>query len=157
MMNDTQIVDNTHFDFDDNERLICYTLLPDGDRFAQAVSSKEAVQKNMIGWCNTVREYLVAKESELENERQAAKRRRLAEDAIIREPTPSTQKDTSDDGGGSYNPKQLVLEHYDDLKSQRVTFIQIIDKTQGDLRRVEAEIEELRPVIAAWKGVKGES
>jgi hypothetical protein len=150
-MNDTHIIENTHFEVDESERLICYTILPDGSRYAQAVSSKEAVQKNMIGWCNTVREHLKLKNAQEEEERVAKKSRRKAEDAPAEDLTPPEAPTTS-----SYNPKQLVLEHYEDLKSQRVTFIQIIDKTNTDLLRVEAEIEELRPVIAAWKGVKGE-
>jgi hypothetical protein len=144
-MNDTHIIENTHFEHDESERLICYTNLPDGSRYAQAVSSREAVQKNMIGWCNTVREHLKLKEAQEEEERVALKARNKSDLTIPEAPTTS-----------SYNPKQLVLEHYEDLKSQRVTFIQIIDKTNTDLLRVEAEIEELRPVIAAWKGVKGE-
>ena len=73
-MNDQHIIENTHFE-ETEEGLRCFTLLPGGDEFSQIVSSPEAVQKNMVGWCNTVREYLKLKEVQDEEERIARKRR----------------------------------------------------------------------------------
>lgn len=147
-LNDQTIIDNTHFT-EMEGKLVCYTNLPGGERFAEKVSSKEQVQKNMIGWCNTVREYV------RQQERSKAKPKTDA-------PAPSqTLPETPDTSARSaiepLDAKQLVIEHYENLREARVNLIQLIDEHKGDLLAVEKEIDELHPVIKAWRGVKGET
>jgi hypothetical protein len=154
ILNDQTIIDNTHFEVDEKERLICYTVLPDGGRFAQAVSNKEAVQKNMIGWCNTVREFLRRKEKVEEEERLAKKERRQAEESPPQTTPLVTPVHTP---GTGENAKELVLAHWEHLKDTRRNLRELIEENTAALEAVDKEMDELSPVIKAWKGVKGES
>jgi hypothetical protein len=165
MMNDQSIIDNTHFK-EVEGKLICYTNLPGEDKFAQEVSSKEAVQKNMIGWCNTVREYMNVKEREAEREREAAKARRQAEQAelaafppedaaVSPEPQPSTPSVTSVAGGG--DPREAVLTWYEDTQAKIDDLSQIIHDAREERKHLRDERDRIKPIIDAWKGVKGES
>jgi hypothetical protein len=160
MMNDQSIIDNTHFK-EVEGKLICYTNLPGEDKFAQEVSSKEAVQKNMIGWCNTVREYMNVKEREAEREREAAKARRQAEQAelavfppedagTVATPTTTASVTPSD-------PKESVLSWYEDTQAKIDDLSQIIHDAQEERKHLRDERDRIKPIIDAWKGVKGES
>lgn len=154
-LSDTLIIDNTHFEVDETERLICYTNLPDGTRFAQAVSSKEAVQKNMIGWCNTVREFLRAKERDEEDEKIAARIRRQAESPLedagtVATPTTTASVTPSD-------PKEAVLAWYEDTQAQIDDLSETIHNAMDRRDRLRDERDRIKPIIDAWKGVKGES
>jgi len=146
-LGDQTIIDNTHFEHNDEGKLVCYTNLPDGTRYAQAVSSMEAVQKNMIGWCNTVRDYLKMMEDIEEQEREAKRKKK---DSPLPAPTAEPRSDTID-------PKALVLEHYENLRSSRIHIEETITELEDQLELVEEELNELSPVIKAWKGVKGET
>jgi hypothetical protein len=90
-LSDIQVIENTHFRDEDGKKLVCFTNLPDGSMFEQVVSSREAVQKNMVGWCNTVREYMATLVAQHEAECRAKKDRRQSIEIIepTREPPPS--------------------------------------------------------------------
>jgi hypothetical protein len=145
-MNDQTIISNTHFETD-GDRLICYTVLPDGDRFEQQVSSQEAVQKNMIGWCNTVREFMKAKETALEEERIAAKRRKKDEESS------STEIGTTVPQG---NAKEAVIAWYENTQARIDELSDTIKLLLDERDALRDERDKIRPIIEAWKGVKGE-
>jgi hypothetical protein len=159
MINDQVIIDNTHFELDESQRLICFTLLPDGTRYAQAVSSKEAVQKNMIGWCNTVREFIKVQEDSREHEKVEAKLRRkaqepdpnsdvgeVAEKPVI--PNPTTV--------GEDDPKVGVLAWYEAVQERIDYLSKEIDSMKDERKSLRDERDRIKPVIDAWKGVRGE-
>lgn len=153
MLNDQNIIDNTHFKEEDG-KLVCYTNLPNGDRFQQAVSSQEAVQKNMIGWCNTVRDYLRMKEQQQEEERVALKKRRKStpstETPESASPTPSgsgTGRPTVD---APSDPKELVILYYQDLQNEIDALGVEIEEKKERRNELREERDKLRPVMDVW-------
>ncbi len=156
MMNDQSIIDNTHFK-EVEGKLICYTNLPGDDKFAQEVSSKEAVQKNMIGWCNTVREYLNVKEREAEREREAAKARRVAEKGTVTPATSAPNTVSVETVPTSADPKEAVMAWYEETQEKIDDLSQIIHDAQEERKHLRDERDRIKPIIDAWKGVKGES
>lgn len=153
-MNDQLIIENTHFEVDETERLICYTNLPDGTRFAQAVSSKEAVQKNMIGWCNTVREHILVKEANEEAEKMAAKKRRVTENAPTVEDRDSTVEARLP--AESKNPRVAVLAWYDDTQAEIDALSKLIVDAKHERDRLRDERDKITPVIKAWRNGEDE-
>ena len=142
-MNDTHIIDNTHFETRE-DTLYCYTLLPDGDRFEEAVPSKEVVQKNMIGWCNTVREYVKQKRQAAEEEAIARKKRGPITEA------PATQPKKVDG-----DPKAAVLLWYEGVQSRIDELGEQIEALQQERNELRDERDKMAPVIRVWKGEVG--
>lgn len=136
-LTDQQIIDNTYFEVDDSERLICYTVLPGEDRFAQAVSSEESVRKNMIGWCNTVREYVNVQEQRQEEERIAKKARRGLE-----RPPERPKMDA----------KGEVLGYFDGLQARIDELGEEISKLQAERKQLRDERDQLQPIVTVWRG-----
>ena len=149
MINDQVIIDNTHFRLED-DALICYTNLPDGSRFEQVVSSQEAVQKNMIGWCNTVREYIAALAAEKEEERVSAKRVRQ------KSPAPEATPDTPVAESSTEDPRAAVLEWYTTTQTRIDELSEQIAECKLERTGLRNERDRIKPVIDAWKGVRGE-
>ena len=128
-LTDQQIIDNTHFREEDG-KLICYTALPGGGKFEQAVSSKESVTKNMISWCDTVREY----EKALENEKEATRR--------PERPSEPRKMDM----------KGMVLGHFDSLQEQIDDLGKKIEDLKTQRTELRNERDELKPIITVWRG-----
>jgi vacuolar-type H+-ATPase subunit I/STV1 len=141
-LSDNTIIDNTHFEVDETERLICYTNLPDGSRYAQAVSSKEAVQKNMIGWCNTVRDHVAVKERQEEEERVAKKSRRKEEIEDKLENIAAIPP--------SVDARQLVIQHYHSLQQEIDLLSDKIKEADERRKALRDERDKLGPVMEAW-------
>ena len=138
VVNDQTIIDNTHFR-DEDGKLVCYTNLPGGEQFAQAVSSQESVQKNMIGWCNTVRDYLKQLEVQAEEERLAAKAKRVPEEETIAA-TPIT------------DARQAVMQHYDSIQAQIDQLGEEIAEKKEQRNALRKERDDLHPIIVVWRG-----
>lgn len=160
MLNDQTIIDNTNFRTDDDGKLYCYTNLPGGDKFEQKVSSKEAVQKNMIGWCRTVRDYLSIKEQRAEEERLARKRRKQSMGDGVTSST--TGSDPVSEGANPSPPakepvksfngsiKDMMIEYYHQMQDHRDQLKVDIAKMQEELDKAEEELQQVRPVMKAW-------
>ena len=154
MLNDQTIIDNTHFR-EEGGKLLCYTNLPDGDKFEQAVSNQEAVQKNMIGWCNTVRQYIEVKQEAREEEQARKKLRR--KQGMDTPAEPETPPQTPSEAVESTNPKELVLRYWGELQDEKLALEDQLECIEARLEEIEEERDELGPVIRAWKGAKGET
>jgi hypothetical protein len=147
ILTDQQVIENTHFEIDESERLIAYTNLPDGDRYAQAVSSKEAVQKNMIGWCNTVREHVSLKAQQEDQERVAKKQQRR------RDPTtsgPPTTAAPTPEQGAAVDSRQLVIDHFLHLQQSIDSLGEDIAQLKEQRNAMRDERDQLAPVMTAW-------
>lgn len=142
-LSDKTIIDNTHFREEDGQ-LYCYTVLPNDDKFEQGVSSAEAVQKNMIGWCNTVREYMKVKEDQREEKILQARRDRELASPVTAPPVPAPSE--------KVDPRRLVLDHYDHLQESIDELgeqIEVMKQQRNDMRD---ERDKLKPIITVWRG-----
>lgn len=148
ILTDQQVIENTHFEIDESERLVAYTNLPDGDRYAQAVSSKEAVQKNMIGWCNTVREHVSLKAQQEDQERVAKKRQR--KDAPASQPEDTTVRGATTPDGGGVDSRQLVIDHFLHLQQSIDSLGEDIAQLKEQRNAMRDERDQLAPVMTAW-------
>lgn len=157
MLNDQVIIENTHFR-EEGDALYCYTLLPGDDKFEQKVTSADAVRKNMIGWCNTVRDYIAVKEAQAEEERAAKKQRRKAglEDAQTAEESSQTAStfdplDALKTYGASAS-RTLILQHYDWLQERIDELGAQIDELKKERDEHRDERDKLGPIITVWRG-----
>jgi len=143
-LTDTEIIDNTHFQ-ESGDRLECYTVLPGGDEFREAVPDRESVSKNMIAWCNTVREYISVKEQRAEEERVAAKARRKGGNPPETRSEPAEATITSD-------PKEAVLEWYRTVQEQIDALGESIKRDTEERNSLRDQRDRVEPIIKAWKG-----
>jgi hypothetical protein len=146
MLTDQQIIDNTHF-FTQADRLFCKTNLPGGESFQQAVSSEEAVLKNMIGWCNTVREFAAAKEAAKNEASMEARKARKSVEAVVEAPYPKPSPAPSTD-----NPKDLILEWYNTTQLEIDDLGKVIADATARRNELRDERDKVEPVIRAWRG-----
>lgn len=147
MLTDQQVIDNTHF-FTQADRLFCKTNLPGGESFQQAVSSEEAVRKNMIGWCNTVREFAASMEAAKAEDSAAQRAARKGEAAVVAPyPMPDpTRPDTIK------NPKVAILEWYEYNQNKIDELGEKIASMQEERNLLRDERDKVEPIIKAWKG-----
>ena len=142
MVNDQTLIDNTHFKEEDG-KLICYTVLPDGLIFEQEVSNKEAVQKNMIGWCNTVREYISVLAQQKEEERLAKKeRRKSGVDASV---SGAEEKIPEPEG-----IQDSILQWYDNTQAEIDSLSEQIKQLKERRTTLRDERDKITPIIRAW-------
>lgn len=144
-LSDKTIIDNTHFREKDG-KLYCYTLLPNEDKFEQAVTSAEAVQKNMIGWCNTVREYVSVKEQQREDAILKAKRSRELDEPVPAKTVPAATKPENLDA------RRLVMDHFDNLQQSIDQLGEEIEKMKAQRNAMRDERDKLQPIITVWRG-----
>jgi hypothetical protein len=141
IVTDQQIIGNTHFREEDG-KLICYTMLPGDEKFEEVVPDRKTVQKNMIGWCNTIHEYLRRKEVADEEERLARKARRksgISEDAVVEKVGPQ-------------DPKAAVIEWYHTTQDKIDELGRIIEEATEQRNKLRDERDRVEPIIKAWKG-----
>ena len=151
ILSDTEIIDNTHFEDvsidgkGTDSKLLCYTVLPNGERFQEVVPDRETVTKNMIGWCNTVRAYVQAKEDDDLAERVAKKERRQPGIAEEQPPPLGT-------GHLGQDPKIAVIEWYEQTQNE---IDRLGERIQADRERrdiLRNERDRVEPIIKAWRG-----
>jgi len=137
ILSDTQIIDNTHFHDRDDGKVECFTALPGGEEFREVVPEREAVTKNMIAWCNTVREYLKVQEE--------SKGVARGEERKARQEPLSASDGTSD-------PKVAVLEWFSTVQSKIDHLGEQIDLYTLERNALRDERDRIEPIIKAWKG-----
>lgn len=144
-LSDTQIIDNTHFQENDDGTVECYTVLPGEDEFREKVPSREVVAKNMIGWCNTVREYLRQKEEGDVEERVAKKERRKSGAPSGPAPEPVSEARLSD-------PKLAVIDWYISVQAEIDELGEVIKEAKEKRNKLRDERDKIEPIVTAWKG-----
>ena len=143
-LSDTQIIDNTHFEELEDGSVECYTVLPGGDEFRETVPSREIVAKNMIGWCNTVREYLKQQEEGQEAEKLAKKERRKATGAPESPSKPVSVDMLAD-------PKLAVIDWYISVQGEIDDLGEVIREAKERRNKLRDERDKIEPIVKAWK------
>lgn len=147
ILSDTEIIDNTHFEdvsidgCEAGAKLLCYTVLPNGERFQEVVPDRETVQKNMIGWCNTVREYVSRMEQETLDQQVAAKKVRQSGSEAVSEDIPPSE-----------DPKLAIIAWFEATQAE---ITELGEKIMADreLRdKLRDERDRIEPIIKAWRG-----
>ena len=137
ILSDTQIIDNTHFYETPEGKIECFTMLPGDEEFREVVPDKEAVTKNMIAWCNTVREYLKMQEES----KGVAK----VEPQKARQEPLSASEETSD-------PKLAVLAWFEKTQNEIDALGERIQTDRERRDTLRDERDRVEPIIKAWKG-----
>ena len=147
ILSDTEIIDNTHFEdvsidgCEAGAKLLCYTVLPNGERFQEVVPDRETVQKNMIGWCNTVREYVSRMEQETLDQQVAAKKVRQSGSEAVSEDIPPSE-----------DPKVAVIEWFATVQAKIDELGEIIESATVKRNKLRDERDRIEPIIKAWRG-----
>ena len=160
-VNDTYVIENTIIKpIDDGPMVMMECPLPGGGVHQARAADAETARKNLIPFADGVRATITANETAKQEEAVAKKQRRKSGlDTEL--PTASSTDSPADrpasgpTASGS-NAKQLVLDHWENLKSRRQEVKEHITRFQAELKEINEEMDELGPVIKAWKGTKGE-
>lgn len=146
-LSDKQIIDNTHIVPEDDGTVTMQCPLPGGHVYKVKAENAESAKKNVLKFCNAVRDYQAYLERSEEEERLAKKSRRKEGIESPKEEAPVVQP------GGV---KASVLTYFDSLQVQ---IDELGEKIKADTEKRNAlrdERDELEPIIKAWRGVSGE-
>ena len=147
-LNDTQIIDNTRIQQEDDGTVTMFMPLPDGDVYKQRAQSKESAQKHIMKFCEAVRAYEQAKEEQRQEEILAAKKRRQQNVEL-----PEKYKNDPEMVKAASPPdtKTQILIYFDDLQYEIDELGEKIEAMKERRNKLRDERDSIEPIIKVWR------